>query len=124
MSPDPHLAGSRTILVLYYGSAFLILGLILGLSVAQAVGGEGVHWEVSVSSHVPVPAHERAPVLTLESLTCFTCHSLERYRNGGGEAFPHDFHLDLLGMEGCHGCHVFVHHSPAPVELELCADCH
>jgi hypothetical protein len=119
-TPDAPLAGARTLLVLYYGSAFLILGLILGLSVAQAVEREPVH----ALGGEPAGAREHSVAMTLESLTCFTCHSLAKYHNGGGEAFPHDFHLEMLGLEDCHACHVFVHHSPAPVEMELCADCH
>lgn len=117
----PRPSGSRTLVVLYYGTAFLLIALIIGLSVAQAFG-EPVPAENAPEVLTPVP--EPVPVIRVENLTCFTCHSLETYHNGGDGAFPHDFHADMLEIEGCHACHAFTHHDPAPIRLDLCADCH
>jgi hypothetical protein len=118
-TPEPEAHSATATEGWVYGVAFVIFLVLTVLSVVEA-------FEVEASARVaPHAGSEPSGMPSVESLTCFTCHSLATYRNGGDGAFPHSFHLEFLDLgNDCHRCHAFTQHALEPVTLPDCADCH
>jgi cytochrome b subunit of formate dehydrogenase len=54
---------------------------------------------------------------------CFACHNQERYEQGG-DGFPHQLHLETIGVDTCTDCHTAAWHESMSTSTELCLTCH
>lgn len=123
--------GRRALDAAYYVSSFVVLAILAIVSVSAGFGsaevvahdtGHGPGGAATAEASEPAAS---APVRDWQDLPCFACHSIERYRDGGDGAFPHEFHQEMLQAQTCHDCHAFGEHAtPIIAELEECADCH
>jgi hypothetical protein len=116
----PELSGTGGTDTVYSVSVLIVL-VIVGIGVVSEVVQEPPA-QAAPTPHVRLWQPQTQHV-TVESLTCFTCHSLQRYAEGGDGAFPHLEHFDFLDVHGCHLCHAFENHDVV-INRTPCADCH
>jgi hypothetical protein len=124
--------GRRALDAAYYLSSFVVLAILLIVSVSAGFGSAEVvaggppgHGAAGAAELGEGQPSGTAPVRDWQDLPCFACHAIERYRDGGEGAFPHEFHQEMLQAQTCHDCHAFGEHStPIIADLEECADCH
>lgn len=104
----------------------MILAVFVRLGLALDADNEAVMELVQRQSHdassptVVEQASSREEPTTVESLVCFDCHNIERYRTG--ESFPHIDPEDHISH--CHKCHAFSGHLGVSIRWEMCDECH
>ena len=118
------------------GNARPLAGLIGGLIgaimiVAVVVAIQGIvgdpfenHADAQTAVHKDVPTagpDTKVEKKRVETLPCFGCHNIERYRTG--DEFPHETHKEE-GIGHCHMCHAFSGHFQVTIRRETCEECH
>lgn len=110
----------------YFAAGLVCFLVLFGAAISAGFGdaeADEAHGAVEVEGGDEASA---PPSMDLERLTCFACHSMERYVDGGDGHYPHELHSEYLEtVSTCHDCHRFEGHAtPMRDEIEECLDCH